>query len=108
MVGQLYTPGDSRRDRGFTLFYMGINAGALIAPVLTGILANNVFGTPGNHSYNAVFAASGVGMLISLVWFWLGRRQLGPIGRPAPGQASRMRVLYVALGLMWRCRWSTC
>ena len=39
MVGQLYGQGDPRRDRGFTLFYMGINAGALIAPLLTGWLA---------------------------------------------------------------------
>ncbi|WP_447736775.1 peptide MFS transporter [Rhodanobacter soli] len=100
MVGQLYTQGDSRRDRGFTLFYMGINAGALIAPVLTSILANKVFGTPGHHNYHVVFAASGVGMLISLVWFWFGRRQLGPVGRPAPDQASRMRVAYVALGVL--------
>jgi len=44
MVGQLYSTGDERRDSGFTLFYMGINAGALIAPVLTGFLAENMFG----------------------------------------------------------------
>src|SRR5690348_17555280 len=100
MVGQLYAPGDSRRDRGFTLFYMGINAGALIAPVLTSILANKVFGTPGHHSYNVVFAASGVGMLISLVWFWFGRRQLGPVGRPSPEMANPMRVVYVAIGVL--------
>jgi POT family proton-dependent oligopeptide transporter len=98
MVGQLYAQGDSRRDRGFTLFYMGINAGALIAPVLTSILASKVFGTPGHHNYHVVFAASGVGMLISLVWFWFGRRQLGPVGRPAPDQASRMRMIYVLIG----------
>ncbi|MCW8807756.1 MAG: oligopeptide:H+ symporter, partial [Rhodanobacter sp.] len=84
MVGQLYAPGDSRRDRGFTLFYMGINAGALIAPILTGYLAERVFGTPQRDNYLVVFAASGVGMLISLVWFWFGRRQLGEVGRPAP------------------------
>jgi POT family proton-dependent oligopeptide transporter len=88
MVSQLHAQGDSRRDRGFTQFYTGINAGALIAPVLTSILANKVFDTPGHHSYHVVFAASGVGMLISLVWFWFGRRQLGLVGRPAPEQAS--------------------
>ncbi|MEO8999425.1 MAG: oligopeptide:H+ symporter, partial [Rhodanobacter sp.] len=100
MVGQLYTPGDSRRDRGFTLFYMGINAGALIAPVLTSMLASKVFGTPGHQNYHVVFAASGVGMLISLVWFWFGRRQLGRIGMPAPEIANPMRVVYVALGVL--------
>jgi POT family proton-dependent oligopeptide transporter len=100
MVGQLYAPGDSRRDRGFTLFYMGINAGALIAPVLTSILATKVFGTPGHQNYHVVFAASGIGMLISLVWFWFGRRQLGDIGRPAPEIANPMRVVYVAIGVL--------
>lgn len=40
MVGQLYGVGDPRRDRGFTLFYMGINAGALVSPLLTGWLAS--------------------------------------------------------------------
>src|SRR5918993_1827425 len=37
MVGKLYATGDQRRDSGFTLFYMGINAGAFISPILTGI-----------------------------------------------------------------------
>src|SRR3546814_6409446 len=40
MVGQLYAPGDARRDRGFTIFYMGINAGALVSPLITGWLAS--------------------------------------------------------------------
>ncbi|MFI4958086.1 MAG: peptide MFS transporter [Lysobacterales bacterium] len=100
MVGQLYATGDSRRDRGFTLFYMGINAGALIAPVFTSYLAGHVFGTPGHDNYHVVFAASGVGMLISLVWFWFGRRQLGRVGMPAPEIASPMRVVYVAIGVL--------
>lgn len=98
MVGQLYAQGDARRDRGFTIFYMGINAGALLAPLLTGWLAEQVFGSPQLQNYKAVFAAAGVGMLISLAWFWFGRRQLGGIGRPAPEAASKVRVLYVALG----------
>lgn len=101
MVGQLYAPGDSRRDRGFTLFYMGINAGALIAPILTSYLAEQVFGTPQRDNYHVVFAASGVGMLISLVWFWFGRRQLGLVGRPAPEIANPMRVVYTAIGVLF-------
>src|SRR6185437_14270448 len=60
MVGRLYAPGDSRRDRGFTLFYMGINSGALIAPILTSYLAEQVIGTPQHDNYDVVFAASGV------------------------------------------------
>ncbi|WP_109125240.1 oligopeptide:H+ symporter [Dyella sp. C11] len=98
MVGRLYSVGDARRDRGFTLFYMGINAGALVSPLVTGWLASHFTDMPMQQNYKAVFLASGVGMLVSLVWFWIGRRQLGPVGRPAPEQAGRLRVVYVFLG----------
>jgi POT family proton-dependent oligopeptide transporter len=86
MVGKLYGPTDDRRDSGFTIFYMGINAGALVAPLLTGWLATNAFGVPEHENYKAVFLATGVGMLISLLWFWFGRRSLGDIGRPPEGK----------------------
>jgi len=98
MVGQLYAPGDARRDRGFTLFYMGINLGSLISPLLTGILAEKVFGTPMVQNYKVVFITSGIGMLISLVWFWVGKRQLKGIGLPPVGGENPLRVLWVALG----------
>jgi len=95
MVGKLYSQADERRDSGFTLFYMGINAGAFLAPILTGILSDMVFGTEAMPQYKSVFIASGVGMLISLVWFWFGRRQLGGIGRPPEGEGGKHKVLYV-------------
>ncbi|MDR3444439.1 MULTISPECIES: oligopeptide:H+ symporter [unclassified Dyella] len=98
MVGQLYGVSDARRDRGFTLFYMGINAGALFSPLLTGWLASHFTDTPMEQNYKLVFLASGIGMLISLVWFWIGRRQLKGVGRPTADQANRMRVLYVLIG----------
>jgi len=98
MVGQLYGVGDRRRDSGFTIFYMGINAGAFVAPILTGLLATKLFGSEAMPAYKVVFLASGSGMLISLVWFWFGRRQLGPVGRPPAGGENPVRVLYVALG----------
>lgn len=100
MVGQLYGMGDPRRDSGFTIFYMGINAGAFLAPILTGILADEVFGTPEMPSYKVVFIASGVGMLLSLAWFWVGRRQLQGVGRPPAGAESRGRVLGVLIGVL--------
>ncbi|HET6348763.1 MAG TPA: peptide MFS transporter [Candidatus Krumholzibacteria bacterium] len=100
MVGKLYKTGDERRDSGFTIFYMGINAGAFIAPILTGWLASSIFGTDAMPAYKVVFIAAGIGMLLSMVWFYFGRRQLGPIGRPPEGGASRRRVLYVALGAL--------
>ncbi|WP_300614870.1 oligopeptide:H+ symporter [Dokdonella sp.] len=100
MVGHLYTQGDERRDSGFTLFYMGINAGALIAPVLTGWAAEHMFGgSPQMPAYKAVFIASGIGMLVSLVWFWFGRAQLQGIGRPLD-DGGLGKVAYVALGVL--------
>jgi proton-dependent oligopeptide transporter, POT family len=99
MVGQLYGPNDDRRDRGFTLFYMGINGGALLAPLLTGWLASYFTDTPLQQNYKLVFGAAGVGMLLSLFWFWFGRRGLRGVGRPAPEAASRMRVVWVMLGV---------
>jgi POT family proton-dependent oligopeptide transporter len=98
MVGKLYTPGDPRRDSGFTIFYMGINAGAFIAPILTGFLADNVFGTTETPTYKVVFITAAIGMLVSMVWFWFGRRQLQGIGRPPEGDGGRHKVLYVGFG----------
>ncbi len=96
MVGKLYAQGDGRRDSGFTLFYMGINLGAMIAPLLTGWMAEHVLGgTPQMPTYKIVFITSGFGMLLSLVWFWFGRRQLGGIGRPPEGEGGGLKMLYV-------------
>jgi POT family proton-dependent oligopeptide transporter len=98
VVGRLYATGDERRDSGFTIFYMGINAGAFLAPLLTGWLAESVFGTADTPAYKVVFIASGIGMLVSLVWFWAGRGQLKGIGAPTPEQSSSTRVISVVLG----------
>jgi len=100
MVGKLYAIDDERRDSGFTIFYMGINVGALIAPIATGWFATSLFGTDAVPEYKYVFGASGIGMLISLVWFYVGRRQLQGIGRPPADAAGRERVVYVALGAL--------
>ncbi|MES2259246.1 MAG: peptide MFS transporter [Pseudomonadota bacterium] len=100
MVGKLYSVADTRRDSGFTIFYMGINTGALIAPVLTQLLAEKVFGQDGMPSYKIVFIAAGIGMLISLVWFYIGRAGLKGIGAPDVQNKSMARVAYVALGCL--------
>ena len=100
MVGQLYAIHDTRRDSGFTIFYMGINAGAFISPILTQQLAQNVFNTGDTPAYKIVFFASGVGMLLSLVWFWFGRRQLKGIGAPVGELASPKRLLGVIVGAL--------
>lgn len=98
MVGKLYATDDARRDSGFTIFYMGINLGAFLAPVLTGWLAEKVFGSDGMPAYRVVFIASGIGMLISLLWFWFGRAQLKGIGAPPADAPGMGRVLMVVVG----------
>ncbi|MGR5486711.1 peptide MFS transporter [Vibrio alfacsensis] len=75
MVGDLYNEGDNRRDGAFTIFYMGINIGALLAGVISGSVTNE-FG------WKAGFVAAGIGMLISLVMqMTFAQSWLGDIGR---------------------------
>ncbi len=100
LVGKLYATGDERRDSGFTIFYMGINCGAFIAPIATQILAKKVFGIDSMPAYKVVFIASGVGMVLSFLWFWFGRAQLKGIGLPQVGHESLGRVLAVAAGAL--------
>jgi POT family proton-dependent oligopeptide transporter len=98
MVGMLYTQGDERRDSGFTLFYMGINLGAMLAPWLTGLLAERMMGgSSAMPAYKVVFLVSGIGMVISLIWFWFGRAQLQGVGRPLEGAEGKGRVLMTAV-----------
>ncbi len=97
MVGKLYAPGDGRRDSGFTIFYMGINAGAFLSPILTQWIAGSIFGTTEMPAYKFVFITAGIGMLISMIWFYFGRQQLKGIGRPLEGDGGRGKVLWVGL-----------
>jgi POT family proton-dependent oligopeptide transporter len=71
LVGSLYPPGDSRRDAGFSLFYMGINLGAFIGPLIAGYLAQRV-------DWHLGFAAAGVGMALGLVQYVAGKKHLQP------------------------------
>jgi proton-dependent oligopeptide transporter, POT family len=71
MVGSLYGPGDSRRDAGFSIFYMGINLGAFIGPLVAGWLAQRV-------DWHLGFASAGVGMAFGLTQYVLGKRRLQP------------------------------
>jgi POT family proton-dependent oligopeptide transporter len=75
-VGGLYAPGDSRIDRAYSLFYVGINLGALIAPPICGRLGHSAPGEPPHWQYG--FAVAGAGMLIGLVIFLIGLRFLPP------------------------------
>jgi POT family proton-dependent oligopeptide transporter len=85
MVGQLYGPGDRRRDAAFTIFYMGINVGALIGPLICGWLAKSP-----SFGWHWGFASAGVGMVLgTALYLSLKRRLLGTIG-DVP--AARQRV----------------
>jgi len=97
VVGELYPEGGARRDAGFTIFYMGINVGAAISPLVTGAL-----GEQWNWHYG--FAAAGFGMVLGLVQFRLTARHLGEAGlrrghAEAPG-AREWLLLAGALGLL--------
>ena len=69
-VGNLYPPGDPRRDGAFTIFYMGINIGAFFSPLVCGTLGQKV-------GWHWGFAAAGVGMVVGLVLYLFGRPHLG-------------------------------
>jgi proton-dependent oligopeptide transporter, POT family len=71
IVGSLYDTNDPRRDAGFSIFYMGINLGAALGPLVAGYLAQRV-------DWHVGFACAGVGMTFGLVQYILGRRHLQP------------------------------
>lgn len=83
MVGRLYKDGDSRTDAGFSLFYMGVNVGALIGGYLCVEVGNrtlleNVI--PADLSWNVAFGFASIVMMISLLTFIRTQKSLGPIG----------------------------
>src|SRR5690606_14010266 len=73
MVGDLYPEGGARRDAGFSIFYMGINIGALIAPLIVGFFGENI-------NWHLGFAASGIGMTLGLIQYKRGGKYLGDAG----------------------------
>ncbi len=73
MVGQLYREGDSRRDAGFSLFYAGINVGAMLGGIL-------MIWVGKDYSWSFAFALVGVVMILSLITLMITKHNLGPIG----------------------------
>ena len=94
LVGGLYKEGDSRRDAAFTIFYMGINLGAMIAPLVIGVVTDNMFATTNedgsiSYGYRYGFLVSGIGMLLGQVIFnLLGTKYLGDLGTKPIGAVS--------------------
>ncbi|WP_035727949.1 peptide MFS transporter [Eisenibacter elegans] len=79
MVGGLYTEGDPRRDKGFTIFYIGINVGAFIASIIVGYVGETI-------GWHYGFGLAGIGMLLGQIVFVYGQRYLVGVGdyTPAP------------------------
>ncbi|MCK5907798.1 MAG: peptide MFS transporter, partial [Flavobacteriales bacterium] len=75
IVGGLYEADDPRKDGGFTIFYMGINLGAFIAPLTAGYLGE-VYG------WQYGFATAGFGMVIGALWFFFNQKSLKSVGLP--------------------------
>ncbi|HSP07932.1 MAG TPA: peptide MFS transporter, partial [Acidobacteriota bacterium] len=113
MVGSLYDAQDTRRDAGFSIFYMGINLGAVIGPLIAGYLAQRV-------NWHAGFACAGVGMTLGLIQYVLGRKHLMPAlnrlnqespkagdaagsGHPALTSAEWKRILSVFVFFAFAC-----
>jgi POT family proton-dependent oligopeptide transporter len=90
IVGRLYPEGGARRDAGFTIFYMGINIGSFIGPLVCGWLGEKI-------NWRLGFAAAGVGMLAGLLQFMLMRRRLEDAGA-RPGVACVAARDWLAAG----------
>lgn len=101
MVGQLYSPGDKRTDAAYTIFYMGINVGAGLGPIVCGF-----FGETNNPAdFKWAFLAAGIGMILSVLLFqWLKKEYVvTPEGKAVgitPEGAPEMPVVKVVFGLL--------
>ena len=85
LLGTLYEKGDARADGGFTLFYLGINLGAFIGPLITGLLQTRV-------GFHYGFGAAAIGMALGLTQYVAFRRNLGEHGRDVPNPLPRSAI----------------
>ena len=95
MVGDLYPEGGARRDAGFSIYYMGINLGAFVGPLLCGLLGEN-------YNWHLGFSLAGIGMVAGLIQYRLTQRHLGQAGlfqADAPPQAidARTKRFYMVM-----------
>jgi POT family proton-dependent oligopeptide transporter len=96
IVGTLYAEKDERRDGGFSLFYMGINLGAFVGPLLTGLAQSEV-------GFHLGFGLAAIGMALGLVQYTLGRKNLGeqasvvPNPLPTSGRPKMIGVVVAVI-----------
>jgi POT family proton-dependent oligopeptide transporter len=96
LLGTLYEKGDPRCDGGFTLFYLGINIGAFVGPLITGLLQSEL-------GFHYGFGAAAVGMALGLTQYVIFRRNLGTHGKVAPNPlpaSARPRAALIGLGIL--------
>jgi proton-dependent oligopeptide transporter, POT family len=97
MVGQLYAQNDRRRDSGFSIYYMGINLGALLSPLVCGYVGERI-------NWRLGFGIAGLGMLVGLAQYLMGAKHLGSAGlhpvAPASPEAGKRIKRNVALGVV--------
>ena len=109
-VGGLYAPGDPRRDRAYSIFYVGINVGAFLAPLVCGTLGEKA-------GWHYGFAAAGVGMCLGLVIYLLASPLLPPdelqkrkMKKPSPrggGAAGATSACTRVFDALWRAGWGS-
>ncbi|AOW93498.1 MFS transporter [Rhodococcus sp. WMMA185] len=96
MVGELYGAGDNRRDAGYSIYYMGLNLGVLVGPLLTG-LVNDIAG------FRIGFALAALGMSVGLTQYVLYRGRLSGVSAEAANplpRSDRLRYSAIALGVV--------
>lgn len=113
MVGNLYRQNDPRRDSGFSIFYMGINIGALLAPLVVGYLAKGEsfkgfltsMGMDPTKSWHWGFGAAGVGMIVGIAVYLRNRQQLAKVDDRNPS-AAKVRASGAASQPLTSSDWS--
>ena len=98
MVGDLYPESGARRDAGFSIFYSGINLGALLGPTICGLLGES-------YNFHWGFSAAGFGMVLGLIQYKLGGKFLGDAGLLRTGETGdvlsrRHRNFYLTLAVV--------
>lgn len=94
-VGSLYKDGDPKKDSGFTIFYMGINIGGFVAPLLCGWLGRE-------YGWHYGFGLAGIGMLTGLAFFWSGIKKnvFGDKGLPPSKEVNEKKMLGLPLKVL--------
>lgn len=93
LVGSLYEPGSDRRDAGFSIFYLGINVGGFVGPLLTGLLQQNA-------GFHYGFGIAAIGMALGLTQYAFGRKKLPASQKTAPNPLEAGRLKYYGLAVI--------